>query len=91
MKNNKLVKEIKEFFSEKGIDNTQEKLLVWYGFAELQIKEDTYWSSCENCDNRGKEIKICAFIDKDLSQEAKQCDFYILKDDFPIWFCVDQK
>ena len=35
--------------------------------------------------NRGKEIKICAFIDKDLSQEAKQCDFYILKDDFPIY------
>ena len=69
MKNNKLTKEIKEFFSEKGIDNTQEKLLIWYGFAELQMKEDTYWSPCENCDNPSCRAK----------------------EDFPIWFCVDQK
>lgn len=31
---------------------------------------------------RGKDIKICALIDKDLSQEAKQCEHFILKDDF---------
>jgi len=69
MKNQKLIKEIKEFFGEKGIDNTQENLIMWYGFAEFQMKEDTYWSPCENCDNPSCRVK----------------------EDFPIWFCADQK
>jgi len=69
MKNKKLIKEIKEFFKEKGIDKTEEKLITWYGFAELQMDTETYWSPCKNCDNPNCRTK----------------------DNFPIWFCADQK
>jgi len=51
MKNQKLTKEIKEFFKAKETEHTEEKLIIWYGFAEYQMKQDTYWSPCENCDN----------------------------------------
>lgn len=57
MKNTKLTKEIKEFFAENGIDNTEEKLLIMYGYAEFIMKSDTYWSPCENCDNPSCGVK----------------------------------
>ena len=69
MKDKQLTKEIKEFFEEKGIEYKEEKFIMWYGFAELQMKQDTYWSPCENCDNPSCRKK----------------------DDFPIWFCEDQR
>lgn len=35
-------------------------------------------------EGRGKDVKICVFVDKDLITEAKKnCDFAVLKDDFP--------
>lgn len=51
MRNQKLEKEIKEFIKFKGIENTEEKLIMCYGFAEYQMKQDTYETPCENCDN----------------------------------------
>jgi len=47
----KLKNEVITFFGEKGIENTEEKLIQWLDFAEFQMKDDTYWSPCENCIN----------------------------------------
>ena len=69
MADEKLTLEIKEFMDCKGIDDTKEKLEQWYGFAEFQMEQDTYWSPCEDCDNPSCRRK----------------------EEFPIWFCSDQR
>jgi hypothetical protein len=49
--NKKLKKEVKESMKFNGIENIEEKLIIWYGFAEYQMKQDTYQTPCEDCDN----------------------------------------
>jgi len=49
--NNQLKLEVKEFMREKDFDYTEENFLIYYGFAQNQIKGETYWTPCENCDN----------------------------------------
>lgn len=67
--NEKLLTEVKEFFEEKGIDKTVEKISEWIKFAEFQMEQETYWSPCEDCDNPSCRKK----------------------EDFPIWFCADNR
>lgn len=69
MKDKQLISEIKQFLEARGDSNTQEKLIMWYSFAEFQMEQETYWSPCENCDNPSCRKK----------------------DNFPMWFCADQR
>jgi len=36
---------------DKEIECSEEKFQIYYGFAESQLKSETNWMPCENCDN----------------------------------------
>ena len=51
MNNEKLKKEIIEYFEYKGIDITDEKVNDWCNNAITELQELFHESPCENCDN----------------------------------------
>ncbi|HZK71210.1 MAG TPA: hypothetical protein VFD03_06790 [Clostridia bacterium] len=51
MNNEKLKKEIIEYFEYKGIDITDEKVNDWCNNAITELQESFHESPCENCDN----------------------------------------
>jgi hypothetical protein len=59
--NEQLKIEVKEFVNNKFIINkSEENIMIYFGYAQHQIKQDYYRTPCEDCDNPNckDEIRI---------------------------------